>query len=123
MKKPACACASSAKKRFLTVKSKSPGLIRQEFEYTIPVGEAETMLATLCADRVLQKQRFIVPVEDLEWTIDVFNGPLAGLVLAEVELYATDMAIDLPSWVSQEVTDDPRFRNEQLAQSPAPPSI
>ena len=82
-------------KAFLTVKSKEPGLIRQEFEYAIPIAEAEEMLAGLCGQQVIEKQRFTLSGGEVDWIIDVFEGRHAGLVLAEVELLATD-----PRWNS-----------------------
>ncbi len=111
------------KKAFLTVKSNTAGLVRQEFEYAIPLVEARAMLSDLCGELILEKQRFTVSADEIEWTIDLYEGRLAGLVLAEVELFATDQEIALPTWVGVEVTDDPRFRNEILARNGAPPKL
>ena len=99
---------------FLTVKG--PGrLVRAEFEYEIPAEEADSMLALLCRRPLLEKVRHEVEHDGLLWHIDEFDGPLAGLVLAEVELAAPDQEVVLPSWAGREVTGDMRFRNSALA--------
>jgi adenylate cyclase len=98
----------------ITIKSTEAGLSRSEYEYGIPVGDAEELLA-LCGDRVVEKRRHIVPADDLKWEIDEFGGRHAGLILAEVELDSEARAVALPDWIGDEVTDDPRYRNEALA--------
>ncbi|MBE7184092.1 MAG: CYTH domain-containing protein [Methylobacterium mesophilicum] len=102
---------------FLTVKSAEKGLSRSEFEYPIPVPDAEAMIALSQGPR-LQKTRHDVMLGDLKWEVDVFEGVNAGLVLVEVELPSEDHAVPLPDWIGEEVTGDPRFYNEQLAQMP-----
>jgi CYTH domain-containing protein len=100
---------------FLTVKG--PGrLVRAEFEYEIPVEDAEAMLV-LCQAPPLSKIRWPVSHQGHAWTVDVFEAPgrLAGLVLAEVELGDRDSKPALPDWLGEEVTDDPRYANAALA--------
>lgn len=72
---------------FLTIKSAGPAISREEFEYSIPLGDAEALLA-LRTGRLIEKRRYIVPHGTLRWEIDVFSGDLAGLVIAEIELRA-----------------------------------
>ena len=104
----------------LTVKS--PGLlVRAEYEYPIPVADAEAMFASgLCAP-LIEKRRTRVAHGGLLWEVDVFAGHLAGLVLAEVELAAAGEALSLPGWVGREVTGDPRYQNSALARAERPP--
>ncbi len=99
---------------FLTVKGPG-GLVRAEFEYPIPPGDAEAMLA-LCTTPPLAKARWSVPHQGHVWTIDVFESPasLAGLVLAEIELPAADIDPPLPPWLGAEVTGDPGYANAAL---------
>lgn len=104
----------------LTIKGPG-GLIRPEFEYDVPPEDAVAMLDALCAGRRLAKTRHDVPHGGLTWEVDVFEGQLAGLVLAEVELPATDHALVLPPWAGREVTDDSRYANAVLASADAPP--
>lgn len=99
----------------LTVKGPG-GKVRAEFEYPIPLADAEAMLA-LSPFAVLSKTRFEVEHAGHLWTVDEFHAPAAlrGLVLAEVELDDTATDPPLPAWLGSEVTDDPRFSNAALA--------
>lgn len=103
---------------FITVKSKTEGISRAEFEYAIPVADAEAMLANLCARPLIEKTRYAVDHAGKEWTIDVFEGENDGLVVAEVELAHPGEQVDLPDWVGEEVTSDPRYRNSALVNAP-----
>lgn len=102
---------------FLTVKSVAAGASRAEFEYPVPLADAEAMLE-LCPPPHIEKTRYFVEVHDRTWTVDVFAGDNCGLVLAEVELEHPDDPVRLPDWVGEEVTDDPRYRNSALALIP-----
>ncbi|MBU8539722.1 CYTH domain-containing protein [Falsiroseomonas tokyonensis] len=105
---------------FLTIKGPG-GLVRAEFEYPIPLDDAQSLLA-LCTAPPLAKTRHEVPHEGHLWTVDVFEAPerLAGLVLAEVELPDAKAAPPLPDWLGPEVTEDPRYTNAALAKSGPP---
>jgi len=97
----------------LTVKSRENGISRQEFEYRISLKDAKAMMV-LCGSSRLDKQRFTVPQGKLVWEIDVFGGRHEGLIVAEVELQTEAEALKLPTWIGEEVTDDPRYRNSSL---------
>lgn len=103
---------------WLTLKFGGPGLSREEYEYAIPVPEAEAMLAHT-ANQVV-KDRHLVPWEHLAFEIDVFHGRLTGLVLAELEIGAGPSPAALPDWLGREVTDDPRYYNAVLARDGVP---
>ena len=98
----------------LTIKSAGAGARRSEFEYEIPVADAEEMLA-LRIGIVIEKTRHIVPYAGNRWEVDVFEGELAGLVVAEIEHEREGQAIDLPDWLGDEVTLDKRYYNADLA--------
>ena len=98
---------------FLTIKSSTRGISRQEFEYEIPLDDAEELLK-LCDDNVLRKYRRTVEYGGRVWEIDFFRGRLAGLVLAEVELNSADEAVELPEWIRHEVSSDRRYANSNL---------
>lgn len=101
---------------------KGPGLTtRAEYEYPIPAEDAAAMLATLCVPPVLEKTRTRVAHAGLVWEVDEFAGPLAGLVLAEVELARIDQPVALPDWVGREVSGDPRYLNSNLVRAGLPP--
>jgi adenylate cyclase len=99
---------------WLTIKGARKGISRPEFEYEIPRADAEQMLGTLCQGNVLEKVRHTVPFGGVNWTIDVYVGPLAGVVFAEVELSHPDQRLRLPPWVGEEVTNNPRFQKRAL---------
>lgn len=94
----------------ITVKGEYTGFVRSEFEYPIPVSDAEEMLRTMCDDRVLEKTRHYASHGGLTWEIDVYEGLLEGVVIAEVELDQADRELDLPDWVGSEVTGNIRYR-------------
>jgi CYTH domain-containing protein len=100
---------------YLTVKGPG-GKVRAEYEYAIPPGDAEGMLA-LSTMPVLSKTRWEILHAGHLWTVDEFHAPAAlqGLVLAEVELDSEEVDPPLPAWLGAEVTDDPRYSNAALA--------
>ena len=109
---------SDGEKGYLTVKGPTPGASRDEFEYEVPLADAEAMLDSLCERPVVEKTRHRVPFAGLTWEIDVFAGENEGLIVAEVELEGETQKIELPPWVGREVTGDPRYFNSNLAKRP-----
>ena len=99
----------------VTVKGKRKGISRTEFEYSIPLEDAELMMRELCRQPLVEKVRHEVDFSGLRWEIDVFLGATEGLILAEVELDRADRNVPLPPWVGAEVTHDPRFRSSAIA--------
>jgi len=102
---------------FLTIKGASAHGARAEYEYPIPAADAEALLA-LCHRPLIEKLRYRVTVGGHLWEVDEFFGDNAGLLLAEVELTEIGEAVELPEWVGEEVTDDPRYYNAALSQHP-----
>lgn len=103
---------------FLTIKGITTGATRQEFEYPIPVRDADEMLNGLCEKPLIEKRRYRVPHDNLTWEVDEFLGENEGLVVAEVELASEDQAFEKPDWIGEEVTSDPRYYNANLVQRP-----
>ena len=103
---------------FLTIKGATAGISRSEFEYPIPVVDAESMLREMAISPVIEKVRYRVCCGAHVWDLDVFGGDNAGLVLVEVELDAEDAAFEMPDWAGKEVSDDSRYYNVNLAQRP-----
>ena len=103
---------------FLTIKGESRGVTRSEYEYPIPVVDAEEMLRDLAALPPIDKVRHRIPLDGHVWELDVFAGENAGLVMAEIELSAEDEAFVMPDWVGLEVSDDARYFNVNLAKHP-----
>jgi CYTH domain-containing protein len=103
---------------FLTIKGKTVGAIRAEYEYAIPVAEANELLDKLCKRPLIEKTRYRINHQGLTWEVDEFEGANAGLVIAEVELESEDQAVVFPDWVGEEVTGDPRYYNASLVANP-----
>lgn len=102
---------------WLTIKGRTQGITRAEFEYGIPVDEARELLA-LCLPAVIDKTRHRVCFGGHEWEIDVFHGDNDGLVIAEVELAEEAISPELPPWIGDEVSADARYFNSCLAARP-----
>ena len=94
----------------LAIKSKMTGLADAEFEYEIPLADAEELLAYHCIRPGLAKTRYWVPHGPFTWQIDVYKGILEGVVLAEVELPSETAPLALPAWVGREVTGNPDYK-------------
>lgn len=105
-------------KGYLTIKGITVGATRLEFEYEIPVAEANEMLDTLCERPLIEKTRRIIEHAGFIWELDEFFGVNAGLVIAEVELESEDTIFEKPPWIAMEVTDDPRYFNANLVANP-----
>lgn len=103
---------------FLTVKGRSQGISRSEFEYEIPVSDAHHMLEELVQGPIIDKVRHIVAHGGHTWEVDVFAGDNAELVMAEIELDSDAEQFDLPVWAGKEVSDDSRYFNVNLAVNP-----
>lgn len=99
----------------LTVKGERGGLARDEFEYAIPADDAAGMLRLASLPPIVKKRHELTVAGKL-WQIDVFEGRLAGLVLAEIELADEHEAFHRPDWLGREVTHDLRYRNSALVE-------
>jgi adenylate cyclase len=104
-------------KAFLTIKGVTRGATRAEFEYEIPMQDAQQMLA-LSDGPILEKIRHVLVHEGSRWEVDEFLGDNAGLVIAEIELQSEDQPFSRPPWLGQEVTNDNRYYNSNLAGHP-----
>lgn len=100
---------------FLTVKGKNDGAVRDEWEYPIPVKDATEMLDRLTTGTVIEKTRYIVDYEGKRWEIDSFKSPVAGLVVAEIELTSPDERFAIPPFIGKEVTGDLAYYNSAIA--------
>lgn len=101
-------------KGYVTIKGENHGAERLEFEYQIPVEEANMILDELCIKPLIVKYRNIVVFENNRWEIDEFQDELDGLVLAEIEIPFPDYKYNLPPYIGKEVTNDIRYYNSSL---------
>jgi adenylate cyclase len=102
----------------INIKSATLGVSRTEFEYAIPVDDAQLMIDDLYIKPVIEKTRYIVKHMQHTWEIDVFSGDNEGLIVAEIELLSPDEAFEKPSWLGKEVSHDKRYYNVCLIENP-----
>lgn len=102
---------------YLTVKGKVKGYSRLEFEYPIPLTDAEDLLS-LCHKPLVEKTRYILSYQGHSWEVDEFHGENVGLILAEIELKHEGEIFERPTWLGQEVTTDMRYYNSNLVSNP-----
>ena len=105
-------------KGFLTIKGLTRGISRPEFEYEIPLEEAEDMLEHLCERPLIEKYRYRIEYNGVAWEIDEFLGENAGLILAEAELDDEKALLSFPEWIGREVSHDQRYCNASLVKMP-----
>ena len=103
---------------FLNIKSSRDGIHRDEFQYEIPVEDANLLLDEIALRPLIEKTRHEVPVGEHVWEVDVFDGDNAGLVVAEIELESADEKFERPPWLGREVSDDLRYYNVSLRKNP-----
>jgi len=102
----------------INIKSVELKTVRQEFEYTIPLADAEQLLSTLCDESIIEKTRYHVTFASHLWEIDIFEGANKGLEIAEIELKDIDETFAVPGWIGPEVSDDERYYNIYLINTP-----
>jgi adenylate cyclase len=103
---------------WLNIKSATIGNWRNEYEYEIPLQDATEIIDNLCRKPLIEKTRHFVEHAQHCWEIDEFKGANEGLIVAEIELSATDEKFTKPPWIGQEVTDDSRYYNNNLSSQP-----
>jgi adenylate cyclase len=103
---------------YITIKAAKSGFTAAEFEYEIPLADAEELLLNICEQPVLDKIRYLVAHQGLTWEVDVFGGANEGLIVAEIELQSEDQSFARPDWIDQEVTGDDRYFNSRLSKRP-----
>ena len=103
---------------FLTIKGISVGATRMEYEYEIPVEDANVLLYELCEKPIIEKNRYKIEFAGFIWEVDEFFGENEGLIVAEIELESEDQQFDKPEWVGDEVSGDPRYFNSNLIKNP-----
>jgi CYTH domain-containing protein len=103
-------------KSFITIKGKTVGVTRNEYEYEIPYADA-TDLICMCK-KTISKKRSYVEFQGKHWIVDVFEGDNEGLVVAELEMKSEDEQFELPPWSKAEVSHKSRYYNSNLIKKP-----
>ncbi len=102
----------------LTIKGRNTGATRGEWEYPIPLADANELLDKLCEQPLIEKFRRRIPFAGNVWEVDEFLGANDGLAFAEIELGSEDQAFEKPTWIGAEVTHDKRYYNSSLIRFP-----
>lgn len=109
---------TKGERAYLTVKGGQIGITRTEFEYEIPLEDANQMLDGLCQRPLIEKVRYEVHMDGFTWEIDEFLEENAGLVVAEIELENEDQEFPKPDWLGEEVSQEARYLNANLVKKP-----
>jgi adenylate cyclase len=103
---------------WLNIKSATIGTQRLEFEYEIPMSDADEIIENLCRKPVIDKTRHFITIADVTWEIDEFEGENKGLIIAEIELPFAGKEFAKPHWLGKEVTHELRYYNNNLSTYP-----
>ena len=87
-----------------------------EFEYSIPRSDGEKIMSNLT--NTIKKERFFLEVEKKSWIIDCFKEKNYPLEIAEIELSSEDEELNIPSFISKEITGQTQYFNFSLANKP-----
>ena len=107
-----------ASQAMLTIKGISSGISCSEWEYPVPLADAQILLDTVCQQPLIEKIRYRIPMQGLIWEVDEFFGDNQGLIVAEVELESEHQAFERPAWLGEEVSHDRRYANANLLKHP-----
>jgi adenylate cyclase len=102
---------------YITVKGINTGITRLEYEYSIPLEDANEMLERLCLKPLIVKTRWVVRHAGSLWQVDEYHEPRSDLVVAEIELSRVDETFELPSWIGEEVSGNPAYYNHTMVAS------
>lgn len=103
---------------FLALKKHISGFTRWEFEYPIPLKDAQEIMDQFAEGRIVEKNRYFPEFKGRRWDVDEYLGNNEGLIVAEIELEQEDEHFDKPAWAGEELTEDPRYLNVNLAVFP-----
>jgi len=102
----------------INVKSTRDGIYRLEYEYAVPLADAEELLARVAHRPLIEKTRHIVNFGGHCWEIDEFHGENADLIVAEIKLKSVDEVFPRPAWLGREISTDARYYNSNLSKLP-----
>jgi len=103
---------------YVTIKGATSDITRDEFEYEIPLIDANDILVNLCEHPPIEKMRYRILYKGHTWEVDEFAGANRGLTVAEVELKDAKEQVELPDWIDREVSGDARYYNSNLSIKP-----
>ena len=103
---------------FLTIKGNNIGISRLEYDFPISKEDAKELIFHFCKTTLIEKTRHYIEHKGHTWEVDEFHGKNNGLIVAEIELDSEDEKFEIPDWVGEEVTQDDRYYNMNLAIHP-----
>ena len=103
---------------FLTIKGNNIGISRLEYDFPISKEDAKELIFHFCKTTLIEKTRHYIEHKGHTWEVDEFHGKNNGLIVAEIELESEDEKFEIPDWVGEEVTQDDRYYNMNLAIHP-----
>ena len=103
---------------FLTIKGNNIGISRLEYDFPISKEDAKELIFHFCKTTLIEKTRHYIEYKGHTWEVDEFHGKNNGLIVAEIELESEDEKFEIPDWVGEEVTQDDRYYNMNLAIHP-----
>ena len=103
---------------FLTIKGNNIGISRLEYDFPISKEDAKELIFHFCKTTLIEKTRHYIKYKGHTWEVDEFHGKNNGLIVAEIELESEDEKFEIPDWVGEEVTQDDRYYNMNLAIHP-----
>ena len=103
---------------FLTIKGNNIGISRLEYDFPISKEDAKELIFHFCKTTLIEKTRHYIKNKGHTWEVDEFHGKNNGLIVAEIELESEDEKFEIPDWVGEEVTQDDRYYNMNLAIHP-----
>ena len=103
---------------FLTIKGNNIGISRLEYDFPISKDDAKELIIHFCKTTLIEKTRHYVEHKGHTWEVDEFHGTNDGLIVAEIELESEDEKFEIPNWIGEEVTQDERYYNMNLAVHP-----
>lgn len=101
----------------LTLKGKRTHSSAIELEWTIDVDAASHIVERMECPTVIKTRHVWTGSDGLIWEIDVFEGELLNLIIAEVELPSEDFPVIIPSWIGEEITGLHQWSNSSLARN------
>lgn len=104
-------------KALITIKGKTIHLSRSEFEYEIPLEDAKVLMEQFGGSKIV-KTRYLIPLNQHTWEVDVFHEDNAGLIVAEIELESDTETFEHPNWLEKEVSHDSKYFNACLQKNP-----
>lgn len=100
----------------LTYKGKG-AMVREEYNLPLTKSSYEHLKGKIDG-RLIVKKRYMIPFGDYTIELDIFEGELAPLTLAEVEFPSEELANSfvLPDWFAEDVTFSKLYHNSFLSQ-------